>query len=340
VENVFSFRRFLYAVAALLVVVTAGAIGYHAALAETWLQSVYRSVVTVSLTGLDSVPPNDESRLLTIGLVLAGITIFAYIGSLVVEAIARGVLGDVWADRRRRRAIESLRDHYIICGFGRVGRRIANEFRHEGASFVVLDFSAEAKEAAEEAGVLFIEGNGIDDDDLRAAGVERARGLIAASDDDADNVYITLSARAQNDGLLIVARASTEEAAKKLQRAGANRIVQPYQAAGRTMANLLLRPQVTAFVDVMTTASGEDLRFEEIEVTGESGRGGKSIRELDIRQQTGALIVALRKRDGSFDTTPTPDAVLDVGDILIAAGTEEELRALESIFAARGAVAG
>jgi len=341
VENVFSFRRFLYAVTALLVVVTAGALGYHAALPETWLQSVYRSVVTVSLTGLDSVPPNDESRLLTIGLVLAGITIFAYIGSLVVEAIARGVLGDVWADRRRRRAIESLRDHYIICGFGRVGRRVANEFRHEGAPFVVLDFSAEAKEAAEEAGVLFIEGNGIDDDDLRAAGVDRARGLIAASDDDADNVYITLSARAQNDGLLIVARASTEEAAKKLQRAGANRIVQPYQAAGRTMANLLLRPQVTAFVDVMTTASGEDLRFEEIEVTGASGRGGKSIRELDIRQQTGALIVALRKRDGSFDTTPTPDAVLDVGDILIAAGTEEELRALESIFAARGgAVAG
>ena len=339
-ENVFSFRRFLYAVAALLVVVAAGALGYHAALTETWLQSIYRSVVTVSLTGLDSVPPNDESRLLTIGLVLAGITIFAYIGSLVVEAIARGVLGDVWADRRRRRAIESLRDHYIICGFGRVGRRVANEFRHEGAQFVVLDFSAEAKEAAEEAGVLFIEGNGIDDDDLRAAGVDRARGLIAASDDDADNVYITLSARAQNEGLLIVARASTEEAAKKLQRAGANRIVQPYQAAGRTMANLLLRPQVTAFVDVMTTASGEDLRFEEIEVTSDSGRGGKSIRELDIRQRTGALIVALRKRDGTFDTTPTPDAVLDVGDILIAAGTEEELRALEGIFAAQGAVAG
>ena len=117
-ENVFSFRRFGYAVAALVVVVASGALGYHAALDETWLQSVYRSVVTVSLTGLDSVPRNDSSRLLTIGLVLAGITIFAYIGSLVVEAIARGVLGDVWADRRRRRAIESLHDHYIICGFG------------------------------------------------------------------------------------------------------------------------------------------------------------------------------------------------------------------------------
>jgi voltage-gated potassium channel len=340
VDHVFSFRRFGYAVAALVVVLGAGSVGYHAALDdESWLQSVYRSVVTVSLTGLDSVPRNDSSRLLTIGLVLAGITIFAYIGSLVVEAIARGVLGDVWAERRRRKAIEALQDHYIICGFGRVGRRVADEFRHEDAPFVVLDFSAEAKERAAEVGALFIEGNGTDDDDLHAAGVERARGLIAASDDDADNLYITLSARAQNDSLLIVARASTEEAAKKLQRAGANRIVQPYQAAGRTMANLLLRPQVTAFVDVVTTAAGEDLRFEEIEVTAESGRGGKTIGELDIRRRTGALIVALRKRDGSFDTTPNPDAVLDVGDILIAAGTEEELRALERIFAPQEAVA-
>jgi voltage-gated potassium channel len=340
VEPLFSFRRFGYALGALLLVLTGGAIGYHAALDETWLQSIYRSVVTVSLTGLDSVPRNDSSRILTIILVLAGITIFAYIGSLVVEAIARGVLGDVWAERRRRKAIEALQDHYIVCGFGRVGRRVGQEFQHEGAPFIVLDFSPEAKAAAAEADVLFIEGNGTDDDDLRAAGLERARGLVAASDDDADNLYITLSARAQNEKLFIVARASNEDAAKKLQLAGADRVVQPYQAAGRVMASLLLRPQVTAFVDVVTTASGDDLRFEEIEVTAESGQGGHSIRDLDIRRRTGALIVALRKRDGSFDTTPTPEAVLDVGDVLIAAGTEEELRALERIFASRETVAG
>jgi voltage-gated potassium channel len=245
----------------------------------------------------------------------------------------------MWADRRRRRGIEALRDHYIICGFGRVGRRVAEEFRHEGAQYVVLDFSPEAKEAAAEAGVLFVEGNGTDDDDLREAGLERAHGLIAASDDDADNLYITLSARSVKDDLFIVARASNEDAAKKLRLAGADRIVQPYQAAGRVMANLILRPQVTAFVDVVTTASGNDLRFEEIEVTTASGQGGKSIRDLDIRKETGALVVALRKRDGTFDTTPTPEAVLDIGDVLIAAGTEEELRALETIFAPRETVA-
>jgi voltage-gated potassium channel len=339
VNHAFSFRRFGYAIAAMLVVLSIGTIGFRHILHESWLQSIYRAVVSSSLTGLDTVPPTDSARILTIFLVLAGISIFAYIGSLVVEAIARGVIGGLWAERRRRRAIEALRDHYIICGFGRVGRRVAEEFRHEGAPFVVLDFSTEAKEAAAEEGVLFIEGNGTDDDDLRSTGIERARGLVAASDDDADNLYIALSARSANPSLLIVARASNEDAAKKLRLAGADRIVQPYQAAGRSMANLLLRPQVTAFVDVVTSAGGDDLRFEEIEVTEASGQGGKSIRDLEIRKETGALIVALRKRDGSFDTTPTPEAVVDIGDVLIAAGTEDELRALESLFAPRETLA-
>jgi len=339
VNHAFSFRRFAYALCAMAVVLAIGTIGFRAALDESWLQSFYRAVVSSSLTGLDTVPRTDSARILTIFLVLAGISIFAYIGSLVVEAIARGVIGGLWAERRRRKAIQALRDHYIICGFGRVGRRVAEEFRHEGAPFVVLDFSPDAKAAAEEENVLFLEGNGTDDEDLRSAGLERARGLIAASDDDADNLYITLSARAANPNLLIVARASNEDASKKLRLAGADRIVQPYQAAGRVMANLMLRPQVTAFVDVVTSASGSDLRFEEIEVTAACGQGGKSIRDLDVRKETGALIVALRKRDGTFDTTPTPEAVLEVGDVLIAAGTEEELRALENLFAPREAVA-
>jgi voltage-gated potassium channel len=339
VEHTFSFRRFAYAVLAMLIVLAIGTVGFHWAIDESWMQSVYRSVVSSTLTGLDTVPKNDSARAITIFLVLAGISIFAYIGSLVVEAIARGVFGGHWAERRRRKAIEELREHYIICGFGRVGRRVAEEFRHEGAPFVVLDYSQEAKEAAAEEQVLFIEGNGTDDEDLQGAGLERARGLVAASDDDADNLYIALSARAVNPGLLIVARASNEDAARKLRLAGADRIVQPYQAAGRVMANYLLRPQVTAFVDVVTTAAGTDLRFEEIEVTEQSGQGARTIRELDIRNRTGALIVALRKRDGTFDTTPTPDAMLEVSDVLIAAGTEEELRALEELFAPRETVA-
>jgi voltage-gated potassium channel len=332
-------RRFLYALAALGVVLVLGTIAFRWSLDEGWLQSFYRALVSASLTGLDTVPRNDSARIVTIFVVLAGISIFAYVGSLVVEAIARGVIGGMWAERRRRRTLERLRDHYIICGFGRVGRRVAEEFREAGAEFVVLDFSPAAKEAAAEDNVVFIEGDGTNDDDLEEAGIERARGLVAASDDDADNLYITLSARAAKPELLIVARASNEDAGKKLQLAGADRVVQPYTAAGRVMANLVLKPQVTAFIDVVTTAAGGDLRFEEIEVTDASGQAGRTIKDVDIRRETGALVVALRKRDGTFDTTPTPEARLEAGDVLIAAGTNEELRLLEDLFAPREAVA-
>jgi voltage-gated potassium channel len=335
----FSPRRVLAALAAVVAVLGVGTVGFRVILDEPWLQAFYRAVVSASLTGLDTVPRNDAARLFTIVLVLAGISIFAYLGSLVVEAIARGVVGGMWAERKRRRAIEALHDHFIICGYGRVGRRVADEFRHAGAPFVVLDFSEQAVELARETGVRFVEGNGTHDDDLLRAGLLRARGLVAASDDDADNLYITLSARAAKPDLLIVARASDDDALRKLKLAGADRVVQPYLAAGRVMANLVLKPQVTAFVDVVTSGTGPDLRFEEIEVTAACGQGGKSIRELDIRRETGALIVALRKSDGSFDTTPTPEARLAVGDVLIAAGTDEELRALEDLFAPREAVA-
>jgi voltage-gated potassium channel len=339
VRESFSPRRVGYAVAALLVVFAAGTVAYHESLDESWLQSLYRTVVTTSLAGLDTVPRTDSARLVSIVLVLAGLTIFAYVATILVEGIAGGVLTGALAERRRRRAIERLSDHYIICGYGRVGRRAALEFQHADVNYVVLDFNADAIEHAREHGLLFIDGTGTDDADLKAAGLERARGLIASSDSDSDNLYITLSARAARPDLPIVARASTEDAARKLRLAGADRVVQPYSTAGKEMANLALRPQVAAFLDIVTSGGGPELLFEEIRVTKECGPAGQSIRDSRVRDETGAMIVALRKGDGTFDATPTADAVLDAGDVVIAAGTPEELRLLEELFAPREAIA-
>ena len=334
-----SARRVAYAVAALLALIVGGSIAFHQSLNESWMQSVYRTTVTISLAGLDTVPRNDEARAVSILLVLAGITIFAYIATVLVEGIAGGVFTGAIAERRRQRGIERLSDHYIICGYGRVGRRAAAEFLEEGVPFVVLDFSPEALAAAREADVLYVEGTGTQDEDLREAGLERARGLVASSDSDPDNLYITLSARNARPDLLIVARASDEDAAKKLRLAGADRVVQPYSTAGKEMAKLVLRPQVAAFLDIVSTSGGPDLLFEEIEVKESCPQAGKTIRDLRVREETGAMIVALRKRDGTFDTTPEPDATLDVGDVMIAAGTPEELRRLEELFAPAEAVA-
>ncbi len=337
----FSPRRLALGVAALLVLITGGAIGFHSSLDETWLQAFYRAVVTVSLAGLDTVPSNDNARIISIILVIVGVTIFAFVATTLVEGIAQGVQSGRLAEKRRLRAIERLQDHYIICGYGRVGQRIAEEFRHAGAPYVVLDFSEESIEAAREHGDYFIEGNATDDDDLEEAGLARARGVVAASDSDADNLYITLSARAARSDLLVVARASNEDAARKLRLAGAERVVQPYAAAGRVMANLMLKPQVTAFVDVVTSAGSDaDLRFEELEVPPDFSGVGRTIGDLRIRGATGAMIIAVRKRDGHFETTPDPDLPLDVGDVMIAAGTDEELRALDNLFRSSEAVAG
>jgi voltage-gated potassium channel len=340
VDPEFSFRRFAWAVAAFVAVLGVGTVVFRSITTEGWSASFYRAVVTVTLTGIDSRPPGPGAQLFTIFLLLAGVAIFLYVAGTIVELIARGVLTGAWSERRRRRVIERLRDHYIICGYGRVGRRVVQEFADAGVQFVVVDFNQDVLELARERGLLYIEGTGTDDEDLEAAGLARARGLVAASDSDVDNLYITLSARSDRPDLHIVARASNEDVARKLERAGADRVVQPYTTAGEEMAKLMLKPQVTAFLEMVTTHGGPDLSFEEIEITSTCPQAGRTIRDLRVRAVTGALIVALRKGDGTFDTTPDPDAVLEQGDVMIAMGTEPELRSLEELFAPDGALAG
>jgi len=340
VTGTFRARRVAYAAAGLVATLIFGLVGFHHYLRESWLQAFYRSIVTVTLSGLDTVPRNDGARIVTIVVVLAGIVLIGYVGAAIVEAIAGDAISGALAERRRQRAIERLEDHFIICGYGRVGRRVAQEFAANDVPFVVLDFSEDAIEAAREVGILFVEGNGVEDEDLAQAGLERARGLVASSDSDADNLYITLSARAARPDLSIVARASDEDAQRKLRLAGADRVVMPYATAGRVMANLVLKPQVTAFLDVVMTAEGDDFRLEEIEVTSTCARAGRTLRDLRVREETGAMIVAVRKPDGRFDTTPDPEELIDVGDVLIGVGTAEEIRRLEDFFAPREAVAG
>jgi len=326
-------RRIGLAASAVSAVIAGGTIGFHSILNETWDQAFYRTVVTTTLTGLDSTPRGPAAEYLTIGLALSGVAIFGYLAAQAVESIAREITGDARKEKRRRRMIEQLDDHFIICGYGRVGRRAAEEFEASGQPFVVLDMSADALDAARERSVLYLEGSGADDSDLERAGIDRARGLLASADSDAENLYITLSARSRHPELMIVARASTREAERKLTLAGADRVVQPYSSAGMEMAKLALKPQVAAFLELVSTHAGPDLRFEEIEVQRQCAQIGRTIREIRVRSTTGAVVIALRKPDGTFDVTPSPDVEIELGDVLIAIGTEPELKALEDLFA-------
>ena len=334
------FRQATLLVTAIGPTLAVGTVGFRLILGESWFQSLYRTTVTVTLAGLDTVPSTNGARALSIALLVAGLTIIAYAGAIIVETMTGGVLSGALAERRRRQTIDRLHDHYIICGYGRVGQRIAEDFRSAGVSYVVLDHSDDAIEAAKERGDILVAGDATGDDDLTRAGIANARGLVAASDSDVANLYIVLSARAARPDLTIVARASDFDAERKLVLAGADRVVLPYATAGQVMANLVLRPQVTAFLDTVTTAVGPDLQLAEIEVGETCSAAGRTIRDLRIRHETGAIVIALRRHDGTFDTTPEPDTRLAVGDILIGVGSPDELARLEDLFASRDGVAG
>ncbi len=334
-----TFRRLWRAIVTFVAVLVVGTVGFHLILDEGWVAALYRSIVTTTLTGLDTPPVGTAAMLFSAALLFAGVAIFLFIAGAIVEVIARGILTGAYTERRKRRVIDQMRDHTIICGYGRVGRRVAAEFRAHGKSYVIIEFLEASIASAEALGEPLVVGDGTNDADLRRAGIERARGLVASSDSDVGNLYITLSARAMRPDMLIVARASTEDAAAKLKLAGADRVIQPYTAAGRSIANVMLKPHVAAFVESVTSAE-ENFRFEEIEVIASSGTVGKSIRDLRIRTVTGAVVIAIRRRDGSLDTTPSSDAVLAEGDIMVAAGSRQDMEKLEEMFAPReGAVA-
>ena len=222
--SAFQWRRFVYAQAAFVLVLVVGTAGFQAILGEGWVSSFYRTVVTTTLTGLDSQPPGAGAKLFTILLLLGGVAIFLYLAGAIVDLIAHGAISEAYAERKLRRTIDDLHDHAIICGFGRVGRRVAAEFEAIGSSYVVLDHNEEALDAAREHGGLVVHGDGTSDDDLRRAGIVRASALVASADSDESNLFITLSARALRPDLTIVARASVDATARKLRLAGADQV--------------------------------------------------------------------------------------------------------------------
>jgi voltage-gated potassium channel len=278
--------------------------------------------------------------LFTVVLLTCGVAVFLYIAGVIVDVITRGVFFDAFGQRKRRKEIDALSDHVIVCGYGRVGRSVAAEFRAAGTPYVVVDITPESVALAEADGAPVVHGDGTEDADLESAGIVRARGLVTSVDSDEKNLYITLSARAARPDLLVVARASDRAAAAKLRLAGASRVVEPYSTAGQQIANQVLKPQVAAFLDVVATPGGPELRFEEIEVVASCAHAGRTIRELAIRDSTGAIVVAVRKADGALLPSPGPDTALAVGDVLIGVGSPEQIGRLEALFAPREAVVG
>lgn len=332
----FTRREIAVLVVATTVLSAGGTVGFMALLHESWHAALYRTIVTASLTGLDTTPHGLGAEALTIGVVLSGVAIFGYFAAQLFDSVAHNVFGGAWREKKRQKMIDGLRDHIILCGYGRVGRRAGEELRAANVPYVVLDFSEEALAHAREVGDVFIDGSGAADEDLDKAGIDRARGIIVASDDDGDNLYIVLSAKSRRPELNVIARASNEEAERKLRLAGADRVVTPYTTAGRVMAQMMVKPQVASFLNAMTSAEGPS--FEEIVVTAASGAVGHTIGQLDIASVTGAQILAVRKA-GGLELSPNKDTVLEESDVIVGAGSAEEIAKLERMFEPRDVVA-
>ena len=227
------------------------------------------------------------------------------------------------------RRIEQLRQHFILCGLGRVGRQVAQDFKEAGVPFIVVDNSQQAIDNVASLGYLSLRGDATDDDTLRRAGIERARGLVTCVQSDSDNIFVTLSARALRADLFIVARGNNDDAAPKLRRAGADRVVSPYSIGGRQMAMLATRPAAVEFVDRVLGGAGIDLLLEDVTVRDGSSLVGKSVREVTQAIAPGVTILAIR-RDQRLIAQPKDDELVSVGDDLVAIGSSAQLRALES----------
>jgi voltage-gated potassium channel len=279
---------------------------------------------TVATIGSHPNPETVAGQVVKVVLIVVGVGTLFYGLVTVTEVFVAGHLADLLAERRTLKAIEATSYHYIICGFGRVGRQVARDLRAAGARYVVIDDLPENRELAAGVGVRFIEGEATDDEVLRAAGIMRARGVIACVDSDADNIFITLSARELRPEIAIVARAASEDSESKLLRAGATRVISPYKTSGAEMARLALNPQVSGVVDV-----APEYRMEEIEVAPGCEGEGQPI--ADVRG--GAIIVGVRFADGTFQPQPPAETILAAGDVVMAMGTLRTVRRLEALFA-------
>ncbi|MDZ7955545.1 potassium channel protein [Nostoc sp. DedQUE09] len=300
----------------------------------SWEDAAYMTVITLATVGYGETQPlGSRGRLFTIALILLGVVNIGYIVNRFTEAIIQGYFQEGIRLQQQRRLMESLSEHYIICGFSRTGRQIAKEFRTEGVAFVVIDSETESIQRAQTEGYTAYQGDATLDDTLLKVGIERAMCIVAALPSDAENLYIVLSAKTLNSGIRVIARASTEEALQKLRRGGADEVISPYITGGKRMAAAALRPQVLDFVDGILTGADRQLYMEEFLLDPAfCPFVGQSLQKARLRSQSGALVLAIRRVDGTLIGGPTGDTILMPGDRLIGMGTAEQLRSLNQIL--------
>jgi voltage-gated potassium channel len=326
-------RHLVLAVMAVAVMVALGTLGYI--LIEGWpaFDAFYMTVTTVATVGYQEIHPLSQAgRVFTIILIISGVgTLFYLLGNLA-RLLLEGELKDIFGRYRSEGKMKAMTNHYIVCGYGRMGKRICKELSAKPLPFVVIDKNPDVIAALEREDLMVIEGDATQDDVLIRAGIERAKGVVSVVNTDTENLYIVLTARGLNKDLYIVARAGDEGSEHKLMRAGANRVSSPYHIGGMQMAQALIRPAVLDFLELATQSEHLDLQMEELTVEKGSRFDGRAACDCGLADDRGLVLIAVKRLSGHLEFNPGPQVLLAGGDKLIVLGQPESLKRLESVI--------
>ena len=329
-------RKVLFSLVSLIFLIGGGTAGY--AIIEEWstFESLYMTVITLATVGYKEVHElSYEGKVFTILLIIIGTGNIAYTISSMIQFMVEGQLRKLLGRKKLQKQIKNLKGHYIICGYGRIGRMVCRELSAKPIPFIIVEQDPIRCQQLAEEGLLFVQGDATSDDVLEKAGIRQAKGLITVVTSDSANVFITLTARGINPKLFILARASEDSAQLKLMRAGANKVVSPYKIGASRIAQAILRPSVVDFIDIATGRENIELQIEEILIAENSILAGKSLINSGIRKELGLIIVGIKKNQ-QMNFNPDPTTELEPADILIALGEPEAIKNLEIIAGGAG----
>jgi voltage-gated potassium channel len=327
-------RKFILFIAPMLLILVCGPIGYMLLENTSFVDGLYLTVITITTVGYgDIVPIHPAGRLFTVLLVFSGVGYVMYLFGTITEAMVEGGLKKIVERRKMNKKIARLHDHYIVCGFGRIGKEICSILKENNRPFVVIERDEEVIREIDRLDYIDLMGEASDDDVLLNTGIKRARGLIAVVSSDADNLYITLTARGLNPDLFILARSSgVPGVARKLERAGASRVISPYSIGARRMAQLIVRPTVMDFIDLAMHAGELGLRMEELVVSEDTPVVGKTLLQSGFRKKYDVIVIAIKRGEYPMIFNPKPNERILAGDILIVLGDVEHVSALEKVI--------
>jgi voltage-gated potassium channel len=329
-------NRLAWAAAAIALVLTIGTCGFVLIDGYPVFDAFYMSLITIFTVGYNEIHPLSHSgRVFNSFLIFFGALTLLLAAGAMTQTIIELELNQFFGKRRIKNMVDNLKDHFIVCGYGRVGRGAAEELKNAGASFVIIDSNEERVEHAMRDGMLAVLADCTRDEALRDVGIDHAKGLIATLGTDADNLFLILSARTLSPSIFLSVRVGDEQASSKMKRAGADQVFAPYSSTGARMAQALLRPHVSQFLDFTTSNASLNVGIEQVEVLAGSDVEGKTLEEIRLRRELGIIVLAIKRKEGTMEFNPPADARLEVGDFLIVMGEPETLPKLETLLGAQ-----